>query len=309
LLRRIKNGKCTPFLGAAVNYEILPLGKDIAKEWAVKYRFPLKEGREDLAKVAQFMAIQSDQKGTKELIIEMLESPMKTLNFDDVDEPLNVLAKLPFPVYITTNYDDLLFKSIEHQGRTPRHEICRWNKTLQAAKPRDATPQTTSDKSSKDNGTSSAIGGAEGEREASAFATDKRPVIYHLHGHNTQPESVVLTEDDYYDFLVNMSKNFPTFLPPRIQEAMGSTLLFVGYSLADINFRVLFRGLIENLPTALAEGSIAVQLPLKRKEAQEYVTQYFLKFAPNKEIKVYWGKAREFAKELRERWERYSARE
>jgi len=40
-------------------------------------------------------------------------------------------------------------------------------------------------------------------------------------------------------------------LPPRIQEAFtDSTLLFLGYGLADWNFRVLFRALVEYLDRA-----------------------------------------------------------
>jgi len=34
LLRRIQNGKCTPFLGAGVNHGVLPLGSEIAQRWA-----------------------------------------------------------------------------------------------------------------------------------------------------------------------------------------------------------------------------------------------------------------------------------
>ena len=37
--------------------------------------------------------------------------------------------------------------------------------------------------------------------------------------------------------------------------------MFVGYSLADINFRVLFRGLRGNLAASLKKLSVAVQLP------------------------------------------------
>jgi hypothetical protein len=32
LLRRIQDGKCTPFLGAGVNDKVLPLGSEIARK-------------------------------------------------------------------------------------------------------------------------------------------------------------------------------------------------------------------------------------------------------------------------------------
>ncbi|MGA2987098.1 MAG: hypothetical protein ABSG32_25140 [Terriglobia bacterium] len=42
LLGRIKDRKCTPFLGAGVNYDILPLGGQIAQEWATNEGLPLR---------------------------------------------------------------------------------------------------------------------------------------------------------------------------------------------------------------------------------------------------------------------------
>src|ERR1051326_5447 len=106
LLPRIKPGKCPPFLGAAVNEGILPLGKEIAEEWAHDFGYPL-ENKSDLAKVAQYLAVKNDPTRPKEMILEKLDKKQKPFDFNDDREPLNVLAKLPLPLYITTNYDDL----------------------------------------------------------------------------------------------------------------------------------------------------------------------------------------------------------
>ena len=58
----------------------------------------------------------------------------------------------------------------------------------------------------------------------------------------------MLTEDDYIDFLVRVSGD-PNLLPPVIQEALASKmLLFVGFSLADWTFRVIFGGLLSARP-------------------------------------------------------------
>src|SRR5262245_46799151 len=107
LLPRIRAGTCTPFLGAAVNHGILPLGGEIAKNWAAEHDYPL-DSKSDLAKVAQYLAIKFDPTRPKELILNTLDNSENPFNLNDDTEPLNVLAKLPFPVYITTNYDDLL---------------------------------------------------------------------------------------------------------------------------------------------------------------------------------------------------------
>ena len=124
-----------------------------------------------------------------------------------------------------------------------------------------------------------------------------------MHGHYKYVDSMVLTENDYFDFVVMMSRD-QKLLPIRITKALTqSSLLFIGYSLNDPNFRVLFRGLIH----PLAENrrlSIAIQLlpsdidAENLKAAQEYLTQYF----DDINIKVFWGTAYDFAQTLWERW-------
>jgi hypothetical protein len=282
LLTRLRAGTCTPFLGAAVNHGILPLGADIARNWANRFDYPL-DSKGDLAKVAQYLAIKYDHTHPKELIRLELANAQKPFDFNNDDEPLNVLAKLPLPVYITTNYDDLLCAAIEHHGqasnRKPAIELCKWNK-------------------------SPALQPLLFKRGSRFKASAETPVVYHLHGHRSVVDSIVLTEDDYLDFLVNMSKDIDSFLPPRIQEAItASSLLFVGYSLANIDFRVLFRGLRGNLEAALEKMSIAVQLPYdnahpNKLKAEEYVTRYF----GDIKVRVYWGTAQQFARELWHRW-------
>jgi len=44
------------------------------------------------------------------------------------------------------------------------------------------------------------------------------PVVFHFHGSYEIPESLVLTEDDYFDFLVNISRD-EDLIPARIQQA------------------------------------------------------------------------------------------
>jgi hypothetical protein len=114
---------------------------------------------------------------------------------------------------------------------------------------------------------------------------------------------MVLTENDYLDFLVAMSRN-QKLLPIKITRALTqSSVLFIGYSLNDPNFRVLFRGLIH----PLAENrrlSVAIQLlPSEIAEsdkpaAQAYLTRYF----EDIRIKVFWGTAEQFIDTLSDRW-------
>jgi hypothetical protein len=283
LLGRIKAGKCTPFLGAGACHGVLPLGSEIARKWAEDYGYPLPDNY-DLANVAQFLAIQNDPMFPKDDILDNWFSAVKAPDFDAPDEPHGVLADLPLPVYLTTNYDDFMIRALKKRDKKPRRELCRWNKYV-----RD---------------------------QPSVFDTDSdydpdptNPVVFHLHGHNEVAESLVLSRDDYLDFLVNLSRD-QKLLPSRIQQAIsGSSLLFVGYSLQDWSFRVLFRGLVMAYEKTLRRISVSVQLlPVSkdlpeesRVEVQDYLDRYFDKM----DIRIYWGTAREFAAELRQRWTEY----
>lgn len=293
LLERIKDGECTPFLGAGACAGVLPLGSEIAQRWALDEGYPLDDCT-DLARVAQFLAVQYDAIRPKRELIRQF-SRAEAPDFKYPYEPHRVLASLPLPVYITTNYDNFLFQALSQaeyapgQKKTPVREVCRWNKYVQAR----------------------LKGQASLFRPASyARITEKTPVIFHLHGHAGMAESMVLTEDDYLDFLVNVSKD-DDLLPPRIQEAMaGTSLLFLGYRLSDWNFRVLFRSVVGYLEKSIARAHISVQLvPLReghsqdqRAKAQAYLQRYFRDL----KIEVYWGTAATFAKELSIRWERFS---
>jgi len=279
LLRRIKNGTCTPFLGAGACYGVLPLGNEVAKSWAKQYGYPLQDS-DDLARVAQFLAVGIDAMFPKEEIAQRFkEAPSP--QFTEDDEPHRVLASLPLPVYMTTNYDDFMERALQAVDRTPHPELCPWNKLV------SRRPSVRADREFE--------------------PTVQNPIVFHLHGHTDVPESLVLTEDDYLDFLVSLSKDKAQLLKPRIQDAMtGSSLLFLGYGIRDWDFRVLFRGLVEYLEISTSRSHVSVQLvpgegplsPDESQKTQEYLERYFEKL----DIRVYWGTCRQFAAELSKRW-------
>ena len=282
LLRRIKDGKCTPFLGAGACCEKIPIGSQIANEWAKKYDYPMEDSY-DLIRVAQFVAVTEDAMTPKEELCKKINELLKEVTpkyFEIPDELHGVLADLPLPVYITTNYDDFMVRALKSRGKTPNQEICRWNNCIKQSK------QTSSD----------------------FVPTPENPLVYHLHGFYEIPESLVLTEDDYLDFLVAISKD-QNLLPPRIQEAFTNTsLLFLGYRIADWDFRVLFRILSEYLDRSLTRKHISVQLvpgnvsETQKEKAQKYLDCYFAEL----QIQVYWQDCREFAAELKTRWEAFN---
>ena len=275
LMERIDRGRCTPFIGAGACAPTLPLASDIAGRWVGDGGYPLGDAH-DLARVAQYLAVRHDAMYPKERVQKEL-SGLGPPDFDDPREPHAVLADLPLPLYITTNYDDFMTEALRHRRREPRQEICKWNRSY----PVQQEPAPMQD-------------------DKSYKPTPANPIVFHLHGRLGMPESLVLTEDDYLDFLVTLSER-PDTLPHQVRGALSSSsLVFVGYSLADWDFRVLHRGLVVRGDPSLRRVSVTVQLR-QTHEAEEYLDSYFRRI----DVSVYWGDANTFAAELRERWERY----
>ena len=281
LLEKIDEGFCTPFLGAGAAFGTLPLGTTVAHGWAKRWKYPSADGS-DLARVAQFVgATKRDGMFPKlQLRRELLEA-LETNGPPDyaaVDEPHGVLADLPLPVFLSTNYDSFMVEALRARDKKPVQELCKWN----------ALPSVA--------GASSVF-----DQEPDFEPCQERPMVYHLHGQLDVPSSMVLTEDDFLDFLVAVAKD-PKLLPSRVQEAIGeASLLFVGYRLADWSFRVIHRGLVL-AGGSLRSLSVTVQVPKDIDAAeQRYLNRYF----DHLSVRVYWGTAAEFAEELGRRWKRY----
>jgi hypothetical protein len=279
LLNRISDGRCTPFLGAGASSGALPLGSQIAEKWAQEYGYPLEDSR-NLARVAQFLAVEHDPLFPKEEFVKLIQGASPP-DFWEWDEPHAMLAELPLPVYMTTNYDDYMVQALRSRRKDVKQDVCYWN-ALMNDSPSIFEP-------------------------GSRFEPNPaNPLVFHLHGYSGVSESLVLTEDDYLDFLVSISGEGDS-LPAPVKRALAAdSLLFIGYGLADWNLRVILRGL--RLSGRL---SVAVLLPLagpelSQEKAQRYLTSYYRQIA-QLDLRIYWGTAREFTADLRRRWEAFSA--
>lgn len=280
LVRRIKDGKCTPFLGAGACYGVLPLGSDIAHKWAADYGYPL-EDASNLISVSQYLSVQMDPIFPKEKVVEMLKASALP-DFADATEPHNVLASLPLPVYLTTNYDDFMVRALENRRRDPKQSLSRWNQAVKDYVSDNPTPF---------------------DKDAQFKPTVANPVVFHLHGYSPVAESLVLTEDDYMEFLVRMASNADEIIPAQIKKALtGSTLLFLGYRMADWNFRVLmksFAGYLQQY-THFAVMLLPAATDATKEKTQTYLTDYYA----NIDVRVYWGTVRDFMVELKEHWKK-----
>jgi hypothetical protein len=238
-------------------------------------------------------------KNVADLVAE-LKSQIVTRTFADVtceldypkfkdgqEDPLRILAKLPLHIYVTTSYYDFLERALQAEDKTPRTQVCFW-----AGEPRDVAPEHRAD--------------------PNFVPTKDKPLVYHLHGFEKYPESIVLSEDDYLDFLVRISQdtdaNAP-IIPLYLREALTeSSLILLGYRLQDWDFRVLFRGIINAKHSNLRRFSLAIQLDPAQQQsvenaagAQKYLQEYF---EPAK-FRVEWGDTESFIKKLWQEWNKW----
>jgi hypothetical protein len=283
IIEAMEDQELTPFLGAGISNPPLPAGRELAQKLAAAYDYPFKSM--ELLEVAQYVATLKVSSAPKRFIRKLFEQAPEP-NFLSPTQPHAILAGLPVPVYLTTNYDTYMEQALTAHNRSPRSEICRWNNALKLR-----YDDTLSDS----------------EPEVG------KPVVFHLHGSIEDQDSFVLTEDDYLDFMVNArryegsSDLSARYIPPKVDELMAlNSLLFLGYGLRDWNLRVLLRTLVQSLEKSQQKLSVSVQLEpddrvveaVGKRAAIKYLNKYF----DGLRIVVYWGTLDEFLSELKRRW-------
>jgi hypothetical protein len=301
LLGYINDGKCTPILGPGLTESLLGTSREIAQRWAEEYHFPMAPlDREDLPQVSQFLAVTQNPEFPRRELEQHLIKDIRTRygvssagNLDelvkivgaqrrkiDPGEPHRVLAGLPFRIYMSTNPDSLLENALMEIGKAPESEICRWNSDIEH-------PESIY------------------KTEPDYRPSSDRPLVYHLFGRLSEPASVVLTEDDYFDYLIGVTSN-KDLIPGSVRRALADTaLLFLGFQMDDWNFRVLFRSIMrqEGGGRRNRYSHVAVQIDpeqgriLEPDGARRYLEQYF----QGADISIYWGRAEDFVKELMSR--------
>ena len=313
IIAAIQNEKCTPILGPGLYEPMLGSWRDMSVGLAKKFNFPLAAFYQDaLPQVTQFVASNQSLDTLLTSINNMIRATLQQRFGDDLPDNLKkpnaailglletcgqkfrnsqeceqhkVLAALPLPIYITTNYDNLLAEALVEAGRSPEVAICPWSERFYEESIYD--------------------------REPDYRPTVERPLVYHLFGHLKNPESMVLTEDDYYEFLIGFTtakKRTPAIIPPIITRAMtDSNLLVLGFQLDDWAFRALFRTVMAQQGSArrgrYAHIGVQVELDevrnLDTRRAQKFVEKYF----GDSEINIYWGKSDDFLCQLARQWE------
>jgi hypothetical protein len=283
LIDQLSHGDCTPFLGAGACAGVLPNGANLSKEWAQETGYPF-DNPDELARVMQYAVFVNGRDSTylKQQVcgkLKLLPPP----DFSRSTEPHALLAEFPLPVFITTNYDDYLKQALLLAGKAPRVALCPWY------------DQTGYDSRLFDSAEELEDDGA-------------RPLVYHLHGSWQEPMSLVLTERDYLEFLVNMAEarggDDRRLIPEPILTALTNRpLLFIGYSLQDWTFLVLFHGLLRGIPGIRRRRHVSVQMPPplndQGEEAQDRAKKYLTNSLEDWDITIYWGTAEDFCTKVR----------
>ena len=282
LLYAIWDKSCTPFLGTGACADVLPLGTTIAQRWAEEFDYPFSDSS-NLPRVAQFVGIMKSGPFLPRLKIKA-EFQDKVPDHTNPDEPHRVLGGFNLPVYITTNYDSFMFNELKRQGKNATQQCCEWHKAKDLSKTRG--------------------GGA-----TALDPTPESPVVYHLHGYLADPMSMVLTEDDYLNFLINISEE--NVIPSHVEAAFGTdrAFLFIGYSLEDMSFKVLFRKFGRKMASSPGDRHIAVQLHTGEgltEEQKRKQREFLEKLFGTQNVKIYWGEATKFLRSLRRRWEKFT---
>jgi hypothetical protein len=119
LLYLIEQRERIPFLGAGISSPYLPIGSQIAKEWAQAYNYPFEDSQQ-LTKVSQFLAIENDDNMYPKIILQKRFSKVSPPEFSRLEfenTPHRVLADLELPLYITTNYDYFIKVALRSCGK------------------------------------------------------------------------------------------------------------------------------------------------------------------------------------------------
>jgi hypothetical protein len=277
ILRRLSRQHCTPILGPELSFGSMAARATMARAWAMEQQFPFEE-RHDLPRVAQFATIKITEEDAKQEFIDYFKL-VQPPNPDDLDDPYRILARLPCPLYLTTNYDSFLYNALERiKEKKPRQDFCRWKDDLRDGPSAFDPPY---------------------ERHVA------NPVVFHIYGHTGRPDSLVLTEDNYLDFLETLAKD-PSVIPAPVGTAKNTALLFLGYRPRDLDFRILLRFL--NLKGREPEKiHVCVQLAEDPADATASgalaaVEKFLDQCCAQLRINVYFGNCRQFLTELQKRW-------
>jgi hypothetical protein len=308
LLTQIRSGRCTPILGWGLTDSLIGPRRLMARAWAETFEFPLEAYRQDdLPQVANFVAVMTDVATLRESLGEFYRKQFRgkypemrsidasvplsdlvreawILHSAQQPDPYDVFAELPCPIYVNAHPTSLLIDALRGRGKDPVVELCRWRPEVYD------WPESIF------------------EKEPDYVPDAQRPLVFQVFGNTDVVDSLVLTEDDYFDFLSAVAAN-SALVPPVVRNALAdSALLLLGFRLDEWDVRVLLRSLVSQ-----AGGNrlhrythVAAQINLadtaaSPERARRFLERYFGKHR-EPSIDIFWGTVDEFTVALAEVW-------
>lgn len=315
----IRNETFTPVLGPGLADGILGSREDIARGWVRRWQMPIvAHGQNNLAQVAQYLRVGRQPARVSAYLQDYLrtevrerwehaqsssarnDDPFRDLPKALIDaaqpggailevgrrmrerdplDPFRVVAALPVKVFITTGWTDLLQQALQSRNppKQPTTRCFPWTDRVDWDDDDDPLhpPAPTVDK----------------------------PLVYHLFGRLDDPNSLVLTEDDYFQWLAAWVEKKGS-IPVVIRKAMSSSLmLFLGYRLDDWDFRAVFQS-IKSFSGRRHSiyHHVGVQVTpeaqvVEPEAAQRYLESYF----GDDGVKIFWADTPAFLEELIQR--------
>jgi hypothetical protein len=304
----VQEKTCTPIVGPGLFDRALFPRREIAMRWAEKHGFPLSpRDRDVLPRVAQYVtthqsaaflavalrevlrdgllrrygpaipsALQQAAAWSTPQLVQALNAAANYRDPDNSQNAYRLLANLRLPIYVTTDPFDFLERALADAGAQPVTRACPWNKFV----PRDKALY---------------------EDEP----TPDKPLVYHLFGHIGIPNSLVFSEDHYFDYLIGVTLN-KSLIPSAVRAALTNTsLLFLGFQMDDWEFRVFFRFLMAQEGREMLKfySHAAAQVEPEEdritdvRRTHRYLEEYF----QSEHIGIYWGSTEDFLTALSQR--------
>jgi hypothetical protein len=298
---KAREGRFFPILGPELGEELFGSTQEQATRLADKYKFPLaSHERSNLAKVSQFISVDKGREHACEaLAVDLVQrlgggaapAELPALLQSSVDQcrtasagvyKLLSASELPAPIYLNASYETMVLRVLKAEGKSPEPVFGAWRGADVAQKPQ---PRTTT-------------------------PTPESPWVYHIFGVFGKPDTMVLTEDDFFDYLIASSR-LNLLLPALLSKLMESSLVFLGFRLDDWRFRVLLRMIVTQQGAAALSGRSHVGVQVNPGEQSvadvnrtiRYITKYFQGTHGGNvpSISIYWGSPADFLQQLQQK--------
>ena len=116
--------------------------------------------------------------------------------------------------------------------------------------------------------------------------TVESPLVFHLYGLDIYPESLVLTEDDYVAFLIQVREDRER-IPIAVRYAIHRHFdLLLGYDAQSWDFKALYHGVVATSLDRRVGGVLQLEFAVERSQAEIDLQEASVRRAG---LDVFWG--------------------